>query len=274
MVSVRLSTQKHSLIGLTGGCLVANATEEFFVRRRPLYEVVGQLGMWGVIISGVQATLIERHRMKTSTWSGRNSLSLSTLRIRVCALTLRFFNNSWALVRLHSWCRHRCFVDLQRIIDQHPIAMFILYTVAPLLYRLASSAYFNLSLLSSDFYGLLFGVSPHFKFRAGMCLTSGHRTLPLRTFLSYIVCGVSNTVSISTSDHTGSTFLHSQLSSWALSSTSGTPRVCLSCDAFFFFLMIFAAEEQGPLNIQTPAYVTQRGEKMEEVNDAEKQVAI
>jgi len=35
--------------------------------------------------------------------------------------------------------------------------MLILYTVAPILYRLASSAYFNLSLLSSDFYGLLFG---------------------------------------------------------------------------------------------------------------------
>ncbi len=33
------------------------------------------LGMWGVIINGVQATLIERHRMKTTTWSGRNSLS-------------------------------------------------------------------------------------------------------------------------------------------------------------------------------------------------------
>ena len=39
-------------------------------------------------------------------------------------------------------------------------AMFILYTVAPMLYRLASSAYFNLSLLSSDFYGLLFGKCP------------------------------------------------------------------------------------------------------------------
>lgn len=35
--------------------------------------------------------------------------------------------------------------------------MFILYTVAPLLYRMASSTYYNLSLLSSDFYGLLFG---------------------------------------------------------------------------------------------------------------------
>jgi hypothetical protein len=36
--------------------------------------------------------------------------------------------------------------------------MFILYTVAPLLYRMASSAYYNLSLLSSDFFGLLFGL--------------------------------------------------------------------------------------------------------------------
>ena len=37
-------------------------------------------------------------------------------------------------------------------------AMYILYTVAPILYRMASSAYYNLSLLSSDFYGLLFGL--------------------------------------------------------------------------------------------------------------------
>lgn len=54
--------------------LVANATEEFFVRRRPLYEVVGQLGMWGVIINGVQASIIEHHKMKEVTWSGRNSM--------------------------------------------------------------------------------------------------------------------------------------------------------------------------------------------------------
>jgi solute carrier family 35 protein F1/2 len=101
-----------------------NATEEFFVRRRPLYEVVGQLGMWGVIISGIQASIIEHHKMNEVTWSGRN-------------IGLLF---------------------------GYTAAMFILYTVAPLLYRLASSAYFNLSLLSSDFYGLLFGLFLfHFK---------------------------------------------------------------------------------------------------------------
>jgi len=70
--------------------------------------------------------------------------------------------------------------------------MFILYTVAPLLYRLASSAYFNLSLLSSDFYGLLFGmILLHiiFKFSVDMCADLRHRTFPLRTLSScnYVV---------------------------------------------------------------------------------------
>ncbi|KAJ7890670.1 DUF914-domain-containing protein [Mycena olivaceomarginata] len=86
-----------------------NATEEFFVRKRPLYEVVGQLGMFGFIICGAQAAGLEHEGMKTATWNGATT-------------------------------------------------MFILYTVAPLLYRMASSAYYNLSLLSSDWYGLIFGL--------------------------------------------------------------------------------------------------------------------
>lgn len=52
-------------------------------------------------------------------------------------------------------------------------AMIILYTIAPILYRMASSTYYNLSILSSDFYGLLFGLflyvslkNTHLRFRA------------------------------------------------------------------------------------------------------------
>jgi solute carrier family 35 protein F1/2 len=101
-----------SLYGFT------NATEEFFVRRSPLYEVVGQLGMWGVLINGIQASSLEHNGMKTANWDGKN-------------IGLLF---------------------------AYTAAMFILYTVAPLLYRMASSVYFNLSLLSSDFFGLLFGL--------------------------------------------------------------------------------------------------------------------
>jgi hypothetical protein len=82
--------------------------------------------------------------------------------VTVCYSTLvsNFHSNvripSWASVWLHNWYGYYDYFDCNTLTS--PIAMFILYTVAPLLYRLASSAYFNLSLLSSDFYGLLFGM--------------------------------------------------------------------------------------------------------------------
>lgn len=63
------------LVRETDRNLVANATEEFLVRRRPLYEVVGQLGMWGTIINGIQASALEHKKWKQSTWSGENSMS-------------------------------------------------------------------------------------------------------------------------------------------------------------------------------------------------------
>jgi solute carrier family 35 protein F1/2 len=97
---------------------ISNATEEWFVRRSPLYEVVGQMGMWGALICGTQAACLEHDMMKTAPWN---------------AFTIG-------------------------ILIAYTASMVILYTVAPLLYRLASSAYFNLSLLSSDFYSLLFGL--------------------------------------------------------------------------------------------------------------------
>jgi len=95
-----------------------NATEELFVRKRPLYEVVGQLGLYGMLINGIQAAGLEHQGMKNASW---NSMTIGLL-------------------------------------VAYTGAMFILYTVAPWIYRLASSTYYNLSLLSSDFWGLLFGL--------------------------------------------------------------------------------------------------------------------
>ncbi|KIY43763.1 DUF914-domain-containing protein [Fistulina hepatica ATCC 64428] len=95
-----------------------NSTEEFLVRRRPLYEVVGSLGLFGVIICGCQAAGLEHKSIPLATWNGS-----------IAGLWLAYTS-----------------------------AMFILYTTAPVLYRMASSTYYNISLLSSDFYGLLFGL--------------------------------------------------------------------------------------------------------------------
>ncbi|KAI0352320.1 DUF914-domain-containing protein [Trametes cingulata] len=115
-----LNRAKGDVFMLVGASLYGftNATEEFFVRRSPLYEVIGQLGMWGVLINGIQAAGLEHKAMTAASWNG------ATIGLLVA----------------------------------YTAAMFILYTVAPILYRMASSAYYNLSLLSSDFYGLLFGL--------------------------------------------------------------------------------------------------------------------
>jgi len=96
----------------------SNATEEFFVRKRPFYEVVGQLGMWGFLFNSIQASALEGREMKEVPWDGQ----------------------------------------IIGILAAYTFSMIILYTVSPLLYRLASSVYYNLSLLSADFYGLLFGL--------------------------------------------------------------------------------------------------------------------
>ena len=62
---------------LTRVTLTANATEEFFVRRSPLYEVVGQLGMWGTLINGIQAASLEHHDMTQASWNGATSTFFS-----------------------------------------------------------------------------------------------------------------------------------------------------------------------------------------------------
>jgi len=74
--------------------------------------------MYGVLINGIQAAGLEHKDMTMASWNG------ATIGLLVAFTS----------------------------------AMFILYTVAPMLYRMASSTYYNLSLLSSDFWGLLFGL--------------------------------------------------------------------------------------------------------------------
>ena len=70
-----LSRAKGDVFMLVGATLYGftNATEEFFVRRSPLFEVVGQLGMWGTLINGIQAAGLEHKDMTTASWNGATS---------------------------------------------------------------------------------------------------------------------------------------------------------------------------------------------------------
>lgn len=58
--------------------------------------------------------------------------------------------------------------------------MFIFYTMTPIVYRLASSVFYNLSLLSANFFGLLFGKQT-MHLPGDLGFDWNLRTVPLRT---------------------------------------------------------------------------------------------
>lgn len=96
----------------------SNVAEEFLVSTAPLYEVVGQIGMWGMFISGVQASIFDRQSFRNANWTP----------------AVGGYQAGFTLI------------------------MFIFYTTVPVLLRLSSAAFFNISLLTSNFYGVAIGI--------------------------------------------------------------------------------------------------------------------
>lgn len=117
---------KGDLFMLLGATLygLSNGLEEFLVRGRPLYEVVGQLGFWGFIVNGMLVGAYEHQTIHEQNWDGKTAGFLIA----------------------------------------YAGAMLLLYTVAPILFRFASAPFYNLSLMTSDFYSLLIGLNMyHYK---------------------------------------------------------------------------------------------------------------
>jgi solute carrier family 35 protein F1/2 len=112
---------KGDLFMLLGATLygVANVAEEFLVSKTPLYEVVGQIGFWGMIVSGIQMGIFDRSQFQTAVWTPK-----------VAAYFVGF-----------------------------TVLLFTFYSLLPILLRLSSAAFFNISLLTSNFYGVAIGVA-------------------------------------------------------------------------------------------------------------------
>ncbi|CAG8533416.1 24656_t:CDS:2 [Dentiscutata erythropus] len=95
---------------------ISNVIEEYYVRKRPAYEVLGQMGFWGMIISGIHVAILERSELTNAAWTGPSiSLAISFV-----------------------------------------VTTIMVYVGLPLLLRLSSATFFNLSFLTSDFYTLIF----------------------------------------------------------------------------------------------------------------------
>ena len=104
------------------------------MRQSPLYEVLGQIGMWGTFIIGTQAAVLEHKAMMDVPWNGRIGKFCPPL--------------------CQSWTNH---IFGAGFLLAYTTAMFFFYTMTPIVFRLASSVFYNLSLLSANPFGLLFG---------------------------------------------------------------------------------------------------------------------
>ena len=132
---------KGDLFALLGATFygLSNVAEEFLVSKRPIYEVVGQMGFWGMIINGVQAGIFDRESFQSAVWSPAVGGYLTGF----------------------------------------TLALSLFYSLGPLVFRMGSAAFFNISLLTTNFWGLaigisVFGYSMHFMYPiAFVCIIGG-----------------------------------------------------------------------------------------------------
>ena len=111
---------KGDLFALVGATFygLSNVAEEFLVSKKPLYEVIGQMGFWGIFINGVQAAIFDRKQFRTATWNAK----------------------------------------VGGYLTGYTLILSIFYSLTPILYRLASAAFFNISLLTGNFWGVVIGL--------------------------------------------------------------------------------------------------------------------
>lgn len=111
---------KGDLFALLGATLygLTNTFEEFLVSKRPVYEVLGQLGFWAMLVNGAQAGIFDRASFRSATWDS----------------------------------------EVGGYMTGYTLILFLFYSLAPLLFRLASAAFFNISLLTGNFWGVIIGI--------------------------------------------------------------------------------------------------------------------
>ncbi|EME84825.1 uncharacterized protein MYCFIDRAFT_187683 [Pseudocercospora fijiensis CIRAD86] len=115
-----LDAVKGDLFALVGATFygLSNVFEEFLVSKRPLYEVIGQLAWWAMFINGVQAAIFDRAAFQSAVWNAKVAGYLTGY-----TLLLTWF-----------------------------------YTAVPLVLRMASAAFFNIGLLTGNFWGVIVGI--------------------------------------------------------------------------------------------------------------------
>lgn len=136
--SVSISNQlKGDLFALLGATFygLTNTAEEYFVSTRPVYEVLGQLSLFGMCINGMQVVIFEYGKFHTAHWDA----------------------------------------NVAGYLVGYTLCLTLFYCLAPLLFRLSSATFFNISLLTMNFWGVCIGIGVfhyhiHWMYPIAFCL--------------------------------------------------------------------------------------------------------
>ena len=111
---------KGDLFALLGATFygVSNVFEEWLVSKAPMYQVLAFMGLFGMCINGVQAAIFDRHSFQHADWAGGVAAHLVG----------------------------------------YTLCLTLFYTLAPLILRMASAAFFDISLLTANFWGVIIGI--------------------------------------------------------------------------------------------------------------------
>ncbi|KAH6683670.1 solute carrier family 35 member F1 [Plectosphaerella plurivora] len=115
-----LDKLKGDLFALLGATCygVTNTFEEFLVSKRPVHEVLSFMALFGMCILGVQAAIFDRTAFQQATFDGP-----------VIGYIIGF-----------------------------TLCLSLFYSLVPLVLRLASAAFYNISLLTGNFWGVIIGI--------------------------------------------------------------------------------------------------------------------
>jgi solute carrier family 35, member F1/2 len=111
---------KGDLFALLGATFygMSNTLNEFLVSKRPMYEAIGMLAFWGMIINGVQAGIFDRESFRNANWTPAVGGYMAGF----------------------------------------DLILFVFYSIAPLVFRMGSAAFLNISLLTGNFWGAIIGI--------------------------------------------------------------------------------------------------------------------
>ncbi|KAG4998802.1 hypothetical protein JHK82_029601 [Glycine max] len=122
---------------------VSNVSEEFLVKNADRVELMAMLGLFGGIISAIQISILERNELKSIHWGKYLEPSPPATGSMIVDSSLLLF----------SILPHPLNIVLPFV--GFAVAMFMFYSLVPVLLKINGSTMLNLSLLTSDMWAVL-----------------------------------------------------------------------------------------------------------------------